>query len=188
MAHNSNNSDGMSVEDLIVALQQRDQGALQVLYEQYSGALYGIIVRIVQSTEIAEDVLQEVFVRIWNNVSSYDNSRGRLFTWMLNIARNAALDKIKSREYKDLKRNRSIDFVVDELDGQLSEPDKTDYIGLRDLVRDLKPEQRDIVDLIYFQGYTQSEAAQELQIPLGTVKTRLRIAINYFRKTITTKR
>jgi len=178
----------VSTEALIAALKRRDQSALQVLYDQYSGALYGVIVRIVQSTEIAEDVLQEVFIKIWNNVSSYDSSRGRLFTWMLNIARNASLDKIKSREYKDIKRNRSIDFVVDEVDGQLSEPEKSDYIGLRDLLDELKPDQRDILNLIYFQGYTQSEVAQELQIPLGTVKTRLRIAINYFRKIITTKR
>ncbi len=187
VTHDPRQQDTLTPSDLAEALQRRERRALEIVYDRYSAALFGVIVRIVDVQEMAEDVLQEVFVKIWVNSAAYDPTKGSFFTWILNIARNAALDKVKSREYKDLRRIRSIDSVVDEADGRLSQPDTSDHIGLRELLNELKPEQRELVELVYFQGYTQSEAARELNIPLGTVKTRLRAAINIFRALISAK-
>ncbi len=165
------------VELLALQLRQRDRRAFGVLYDRYSAALYGVIVRIVQIEEMAEDVLQETFIKIWKNAESYDNSRGTLFTWMLNIARNSALDKLRSSEHRQRKTNRSIENLVGEIDRQQSISYNPEVIGLREFVLRLKPDQQQLVDLIYYQGFTQSEAADELGIPLGTVKTRVRSAL-----------
>ncbi|MCC7437966.1 MAG: sigma-70 family RNA polymerase sigma factor [Armatimonadetes bacterium] len=164
-------------ELLALQLRQRDRRAFGVIYDRYSGALYGVIVRIVQVEEMAEDVLQETFIKIWKNAESYDNSRGTLFTWMLNIARNSALDKLRSSDHRQHRTNRSIENLVGEIDRQQSSSYNPEVIGLREFVLKLKPDQQQLIDLIYYQGFTQSEAADQLGIPLGTVKTRVRSAL-----------
>ncbi len=116
--------------DLILLLRQREQSAFSYLYDNYSGALYGIILSIVPDKELANDVLQEVFVKIWRQVDSYDASKGRLFTWMMNIARNASIDMLRSKGYQK----------------------------------------------------TQDEISKTLNMPLGTVKTRLRSALLQLRE------
>ena len=173
----SSNDTIHEVESLARKLRQRDRRAFGVIYDRYSGALYGVILRIVQFGEMAEDVLQETFIKIWRNAESYDDSRGTLFTWMLNIARNAALDKLRSSEYRQRKTNQSIEDLVGEVDSKQNSSFNPDVIGLREFVEKLKPDQQQLIDLIYYNGFTQSEAADELGIPLGTVKTRVRSAL-----------
>src|SRR5947209_3459944 len=166
---------------LVTSLKAGEKEAIGMLYDMYAAALYGVIYRIVRSESVAEDVLQETFVRIWKNVASYDGSKGRLFTWLINIARNLAIDKIKSKDFRNSKKNLELENIVHDVESQTQTSYNTDHIGLKDLLEKLNSDQRQIVNLIYFQGYTQSEVAETLGVPLGTVKTRLRSAISFFR-------
>ena len=172
----------LTEEELVNALRHREKMAAEALYDMYSASLYGVIVRIVIDTAIAEDVLQESFVKIWQSFSSYSADKGRLFTWMVNIARNLSIDKIRSKDFKNQTKNQELENNVTFIDEQKNTVYKPELLGIRDLVQKLKPEQKSILDLVYFKGYTHVEAADELGVPLGTIKTRLRMAIQQLRK------
>jgi RNA polymerase sigma-70 factor (ECF subfamily) len=167
---------------LVQQLQERSAKAFDMLYDSYSAALYGVIQRMVTDEELANDLLQEAFVKIWNNISQYDSGKGRLFTWMINLTRNLAIDKLRSRGHRNSQKNRSLDNAVNEVDSSLSTTFSVESIGLKKLVDGLKEDQRFIIELLYFKGYTQSEVAEEFDIPLGTVKTRVRMAVTELRK------
>ena len=164
-------------------LQQRNEKAFTYLYDNYSGALYGIIHSIIAETETANDVLQEVFINIWTKIESYDPAKGRLFTWMLNIARNAAIDKIRSKGFRDSQKNQPISENVDLSVGPASYAVISD-VGLKKMISKLREEQRTLLDLSYFKGYTHEEIAKAMNIPLGTVKTRIRSALIQLRTLI----
>ncbi len=168
-----------SEPELVLLLRQRNQSAFGYLYDHYASALHSIILNIVKEHELASDVLQEVFVKIWKQADSYDSSKGRLFTWMLNIARNASIDKIRSKDYHNSRQNRELTEDVYKEAG--STVPNTEQIGLRKLVHQLKEEHRIMIELAYFQGYTQDEIAKLTHTPLGTVKTRLRAALTQLR-------
>ena len=172
----------LSEEELVNALKRQDTIAIKALYDMYSGALLGVISRIVLQTEVAEDLLQETFVKIWNSASGYDSSKGRLFTWMMNIARNLSIDKLRSKDFKNSNKNQDIENNVDFIDEQKKVSFNSDVLGLKDMVTLLKPEFKDVLDMVYFKGYTHVETAEELNLPLGTVKTRVRMAILELRK------
>lgn len=171
-------------EELVALLRQRDRQSFNYLYDNYSGALAGVIGGIITDRETAMDVLQDVFVNIWKKIDSYDPAKGRLFTWMLNVARNAAIDKIRSRGYQDSLKNSAFpeDSEIN-LPGTSTNP-KVDDVGLRKVLEKLKEEHRLLIDLSYFQGYTHEEIAKALMIPLGTVKTRIRSALTHLRTMI----
>lgn len=171
-----------SEPELVQLLRQRSRHVFSYLYDNYSGALLSIIRNIVNEEELANDVLQEVFVKIWKQIDSYDSSKGRLFTWMLNIARNASIDTIRSKSFQNSRQNRELTDDVYSAGG--TSETRTDQIGLRKLVHNLKEEYRLLVELSYFQGYTQDEIAKMLNMPLGTVKTRLRTALIQLREII----
>lgn len=166
----------------MLALRNHEKIAVEALYDMYSASLYGVISRIVIDTAVAEDILQETFVKIWHSFSSYSAEKGRLFTWMVNIARNLAIDKIRSKDFKNQNKNQEIENNVTFIDEQRSTVYKPELMGVKDLVQTLKPDQKSIIDLVYFKGYTHVEAAEELGIPLGTIKTRLRMGIQELRK------
>ncbi len=170
-------------EGLAGALKSKNAKVVSILYQRYADALYGVICRIVSDDHLAEDILQEAFVKIWNNGNRYDTSKGRLFTWMMNICRNLAIDKLRSKGYKTSKKTVTDETSVYESDN-IYDNIKPDTIGIRDIVNKLKPEWKHIIDLVYFSGYTHQEVSEELSIPLGTVKTRLRSAIIYLRQEI----
>jgi RNA polymerase sigma-70 factor (ECF subfamily) len=172
----------LSEEELVNKLKSQDRIAMQALYDMYSGALLGVIARVIQQTEVAEDILQETFIKIWNSAESYDSSKGRLFTWMMNIARNLSIDKLRSKDFKNSIKNQDIENNVDFIDRQKEITFNADVLGLKDMVTALKPEFNDVLEMVYFKGYTQVEAAEELNLPLGTVKTRIRMAIMELRK------
>ena len=167
----------ISEEDLISLLVKRDMKGMEILYDNYSSALYGVIFRIIGKDEIAEDVMQDTFLKIWNNFSQYDSSKGRLFTWMVNIARNQAIDKVRSKDFVNQTKNQSIDNAVSFIDMNTTASYNPDTIGLKELVKKLDVEYKQIIDLLFFEGYSQTEAAEKLGIPLGTIKTRSRAAI-----------
>lgn len=166
-----------SETDLVSMLKNKDQQAFSYLYDNYGGALYGIIMKVIHEEESAKDLLQEVFVKIWRSIDSYDNSKGKLYTWMLNIARNAAIDVLRSARFNNDKKISELENSVHSNSSTNATSIKTDQIGLKEVVYALKEDYRQILDLAYFKGYTQEEIAQELQIPIGTVKTRARNAI-----------
>ncbi len=170
-----------SEEELVLLLKQQSRDAFNYLYKQYAGVLYGIINKVVYDEQTAQDVLQEVFVKIWNNVSQYDANKGRIYTWMLNIARNAAIDKLRSKGEIMKGKIQTGEDVVNNLERGLKTEQVTDTIGLRKMVDGLRPEYQTIVDMAYFKGYTLDEISKTLEIPLGTVKTRMRSAIQQLR-------
>lgn len=171
-----------SEAELVTLLQDKSEQAFSYLYDNYAAALFGIINQIVPDKEIANDVLQEVFVNIWKKISSYDSDKGRLFTWMLNVSRNAAIDKVRSRAYQDSLKNQSLPDDVSMMNQSVRQ--QTDDYGLRKIVSKLKDDQKILIDLSYFQGYTHEEIAKVLNIPLGTVKTRIRSALTQLRTLI----
>ncbi|MES2565825.1 MAG: sigma-70 family RNA polymerase sigma factor [Bacteroidota bacterium] len=164
-------------DELIVLIRERNQKAFAYLYDNYSKALYGVINNIVNDQEESEDVLQNTFLKIWNHFDSYDASKGRLYTWMLNISRNLAIDCTRSKHEKiKNKIQEPSDSVYHK--NKLFVEDKThESIGLRTMVDNLNKDQREIIDLAYYQGYTQDEIAKKLSLPLGTVKTKVRQAL-----------
>ena len=143
--------------------------------------LYGIINKVVFDEETAADVLQEAFVKIWNNIGQYDASKGRIYTWMLNIARNAAIDKLRSKGEVMRAKIQTGDDIVNSAQRDRNTEQATDTIGLRKMVAALKPEYEVIVSMAYFQGFTLDEISKTLNIPLGTVKTRMRAAMQQLR-------
>src|ERR1041385_6834599 len=161
--------------ELVTSLKSRSQQAFNYLYDNYSGALYGIILSILQDKELANDTMQEVFIKIWRQIEQYNPEKGRLFTWMVNISRNASIDTLRSKGYHTQKQNRELTENVYNAAGTVNT--ETDKIGLRKLVTGLKEDQKVLVELAYFQGYTQDEISKLLNVPLGTVKTRLRNAL-----------
>jgi RNA polymerase sigma factor (sigma-70 family) len=172
----------LTEDELVFSLRNREKIAIEALYDMYSSSLYGVISRIIVDTAAAEDVLQETFVKIWHSFSSYSTEKGRLFTWMVNIARNLAIDKLRSKDFKNQNKNQELENNVTFIDEQRNTVYKPELLGIKDLVQALKPEQKSILELVYFKGYTHVEAADELGIPLGTIKTRLRMAITELRK------
>lgn len=174
----------MKQEQLVDQLRKKDRAALSYLYDHYADAIYGVVQRIVGQNDVAEEVLQDAFMRYWEKIDQFDADKGRLFTWMLRIARNLALDKLRSKGMKQQSKSDSISDNVGILDSKLYTETVTDPIGLESALKDLNEEQRFVVDKLYFRGYTQSELAKEYNIPLGTVKTRLRAAMVRLRKLI----
>ena len=171
-----------SEAELVSLLQSQNEQAFGYLYDNYAGALLGIINQIIPDRETSNDVLQEVFINIWRKVHTYDPAKGRLFTWMLNVARNAAIDKVRSRNYQENLKNQSLPEDVNTI-GQSVRVQTDDY-GLRKLVGKLKDDQKVLIDLSYFQGFTHEEIAKMLALPLGTVKTRIRSALTQLRTLI----
>lgn len=169
-------------DELVALLKNKDAVAYNVLYDNYSTALYGIVARIIPAEEIAQDILQDVFVKIWKSIDMYDKSKGRLYTWMLNIARNSAIDYSRSKQSKLENKIQDLDNSVYEVNKQRSTSINTDTIGVKEEIVKLKEDYRVLIDYIYFKGFTQEETAKELNIPLGTVKTRVRAAIMTLRE------
>src|SRR5688572_9083026 len=174
----------ISEQELVKRLQAKDKSALEHLYDNYSGALYGVIFRVIKNEDIAEEVLQDVFLKIWDRFEQYDSAKGKLFTWMLNIARNQAIDKTRSKEISKDQKTRGIEKVVSRIDNRESVEQKVEDIGVKDIIKNLPDDQQFVVEYLYFKGYSQSELAEEFNIPLGTVKTRLRLAMQSLRATL----
>ena len=171
----------ISEEALVIALQRKDRSALEYLYDHYSGALLGVISRIIKKEELAEEILQDVFLKIWDRIDSYDATKGKLFTWMLNIARNQAIDKTRSKEFSKSKKTEDIENLVSKVDRRDFTELKVEGIGLEDVLQKLSEEQRFVIDHHYLKGYTQAEMSEEFNLPLGTVKTRMRLAMKELR-------
>ena len=161
---------------LLRRLLARDERALQLLYERHASGLLAVIRRVVRDEAMAQDLLQEGLLKVWQSVASYDAGRGRLFTWMARVCCNHAIDAVRNPRYRFHHGNPSLEAV-----GAHWTPAPAtfnpEHIGVRDLARRLKPRQREVIELLYFGGCTQAETAATLGVPVSTVKTRARAAI-----------
>lgn len=171
--------------DLINQLRNGNREAYEHLYHNYGAMLYGIILRIVEEEEEAQNLLQDSFVKVWKNIMTYDDTKGRLATWLINIARNTAIDFTRSAYFIKKKQNQSIENYVIPVKHNFHAT-KEDTIGVKKMVQELPIEHRQIIEHMYFDGYTQQEIADEYNIPLGTVKTRTRAAMQALRKIFNT--
>ena len=170
-------------QELVLALKERDNQAFNFLYDNYAGALYSIIKQIItDNAELASDVLQEVFINIWRKIETYDQTKGRLFTWMLNIARNASIDTLRSKSYQNSQKNQELPDNVYKSVASQTILMNVDNIGLKKVLEKLKAEHRVLVELAYFKGFTHEEISEMMGIPLGTVKTRIRNALLQLRE------
>lgn len=172
----------MQPDQLILELQNKNPKAFERIYERYSVSTFGIIYSIIHDESISEEVLQDVFMKIWDKSHTYSQEKGRFFTWILNIARNAAIDKTRSKDFKNKNKNLSASYFVDILAEKNNFSGQMDAIGIKKYLDILKPYCKKIIDLLYFKGFTQKDASAELEIPLGTLKTRNRNCINVLRK------
>ncbi len=154
---------------------------MAVLYDQYASVLYGIVLQIVPSETEAQDILQEAFLKVWQAGPTYDPARGSLFTWMLNITRNTAIDKTRSKSFKKKAHWVALEDNTANLVDWSVHP-QPDHIGLKKEVDSLEFKYRQVIELLYFRGFTQREVVELLRIPLGTVKSRTRIALRKLRK------
>ena len=163
---------------LVKAFQSDDVKIISKIYDIYSDALYGIIVRIIPDEEYAKDVLQESFVKIWNNRMKYDSSKGRLFTWMARIARNSALNMKESKSYRNslkIQTDENLVFINKDFS-------RRDLIDMKGIVGRLPEKYKEVIYYCYFKGFTQKEASDELDIPIGTIKTRIKAALKELRR------
>jgi RNA polymerase sigma factor (sigma-70 family) len=171
-----------SEQELVLSLKQRDETAFSYLYDNYAAALNGVIYGMVNDFATSEDILQEAFLKIWNNIDSYDETKGKLYTWMRRITNNLTLDTIKSKLHKQQSKVVDNELAVAHVQGANNINERLNSLDLQKKLDTLDPRQRVIIDMSYFQGYTQEEIAKELDMPVGTVKTRIRTAIIALRK------
>lgn len=167
---------------LLSAIATGDRNALARLYDDYGAALLGVIDRIVGDRDRSEELLQDTFLRIWKSAASYDPGRGRAFTWMLNIARNAAIDVVRTKKHRVQDKIQPLDKHVYHMDSGEASPG--DHIGFDRVLAGLSEENRTVIDMAYYQGYSQQEIAEKTGIPLGTVKSRTRSALNQLRQAL----
>src|SRR5215216_3746011 len=127
----------MSQDELLVLIYRKDEKAFTHLYDMYAKSLFSVISVLIKNTEEAEDVLQEVFVKIWKNLDSYNESKGRFYTWILNIARNTSIDKLRSKNFNNSQKNLSTDNFVNLLEDSNKLTNKVDGIGMQEFIKRL---------------------------------------------------
>lgn len=173
----------VSDADLITLVTQGNQGALEVLYERYSRAVYSFSLRIVGDAQVAEEILQEVFVRAWQQGGSYQSARGSLITWLLSITHNLSIDEVRRRKRRPQKADsEEPETILASLPDEGSDVEEEVWlsslrVSIQDALLQLPAAQREAIELAYFQGLTQREIADTLGEPLGTIKTRMRLGM-----------
>ena len=164
---------------IVELLLEGDQRAIPLIYEHYSNALFGVIIKVTNNEALAEDALQECLVKVWKNGKRYDPKKAKLFTWLYRIARNTAIDKLRSYNNKFEKEIQITDSNVYKLP---TLGINQDAIDLKKHVASLESKYQVVLNALYFEGMTQQEACEELNIPLGTIKSRLKIGLRELKK------
>ena len=164
---------------IVELLQERNEKAISLLYENYSDTLYGVAFKVVKDEELAQDVLQESFVKIWKKADSYDPTKAKLFTWLFRITRNTAIDKLRSGKTKS---DKEIQMDVSDVYKVGIDGVNPDFIDMRENLSKLDSKYKIVLEALFFEGMTQQEASEELDIPLGTIKSRLKIGLREMRK------
>lgn len=173
-------SKSLTNEEIVALLQGKDIQGIHALYDQYGSYLLGLISEIVKVEYFSEIVLQNTFLKIWNNIDSFSTKKGRFFTWVINIARNSAIDMMRSKNYKQSMRLINLDNVAQKA-SPIGFDINVENMDIKDIVSKLDTKYRELIEMVYFKGYTHMEVAEELSIPLGTVKSRIRKAFKDLR-------
>ena len=164
---------------IVELLQERNDKAISLLYEHYGDTLYGVAYKVVRDEELAQDVLQESFVKIWKKSDSYDATKAKLFTWLFRITRNTAIDKLRSI---NTKTEREIQMDISNVYNVGIQSTKPELLDVRENLDKIDNKYQIVLDALFFQGMTQQEASEELDIPLGTIKSRLKIGLRELKK------
>lgn len=180
---------GLRDEELMERLSRRDLEAFQALYDRYGDLVYSVSLRVVGDTHVAQDVTQDVFLRVWRRPELFDLTRGKFVTWLLSVARNRSIDERRSQGRR--RRHEALPSTAEEEDAIASRDERDDPAvatvlsderrAVRRAMDVLPPEQRLAIQLAYFGGLTQQEIANKLGQPLGTVKTRIRLGMQKMR-------
>ena len=170
-------------EQLIEQIRNNSEDALMELYERYGRLVNGMAFRVLKDDAIAEEVVQDVFLKLWRQPERWSESRGRISTYLMAITRNAAIDRLRSEQRRPIHTAVPTEDATAELsqDPIVDDPIWLEGHVLRQLLQQLPDDRRTVVELAYFQGMTHSELADYLDIPLGTVKTRLRRGLQQLR-------
>lgn len=165
--------------ELMQRITQRDQNALSELYGRFGGAVYSLTLRILQNTALAEEVTQDIFLKVWNQSENWDSGKGQLISWLLTIARYTSIDRLRKEKRQPSLAETALDDMPALLAtrGLVDDPNWQDGRLLRGLLIQLPAEQVEVIELAFFQGLTHSEIAEITNLPLGTVKTRVRLAL-----------
>src|SRR5215470_18564724 len=170
--------------ELLCRMRQGDEAALEALYARYGGLVFTLALRIVGDAELAREVLQDTFLRCWDGRETFDPGRGRVPWWLMGIARNRAIDLLRSRPHQARLREQDSSLLPTHA-SELARPADADAVALRRTVTDaldaLSGAQREAIELAYYGGFTQTEIAQYLGQPLGTIKSRTREAMERLR-------
>jgi RNA polymerase sigma factor (sigma-70 family) len=156
----------------VEGLKNNDQQVFAKMYEQFSPPLYAFIISRVKDAEVAENLLQDVFVKAWRNGNQYDAAKGRLFIWMYKICSNCCIDYLRSKQHRINGQSVHLGQFSEQLRHYVASGLMPDRIGLRNMLNKLSADEREVLELVYFKGFTQAEVAGLKKIPLGTVKTR----------------
>ncbi len=168
-----------SEDSLIDGILKKDAGAFNYLYDNYGGALLKSISYTIVEKNTAEDILQNVFIKIYTKISLYDASKGRLFTWMVNIARNETCDVLRQKGHRMREKTQEWGAMTDT--EQVNPYHRIDAADIKKMLYTLPPDLRNLIELNFFYGYTHHEIAELLNMPLGTVKTKIRKAYGLLR-------
>ncbi|HEU0167286.1 MAG TPA: sigma-70 family RNA polymerase sigma factor [Chloroflexota bacterium] len=174
-------------DELMRRVAQGDSDALAQLFRRYAGAVYSLAYRMLNDREGAEDLLNEVFVRVWRQAPSFDSHRGKFSTWLMSVARNLGIDELRSRRARPQRADPlspddpDMDLVDEREDVERDVWQAERRRLIRQALRELPPAQRQALELAYFEGLTQTEIAERLGDPLGTVKTRVRLGLHKLR-------
>lgn len=173
---------------LIKAIAARDEVALAQLYDRYRAILFGLLMRILNNREEAEDVLQEVFLQVWRKAADFDENRGRPFTWLVTLGRSRGIDRLRTLAVRERVAEASAREVIEEISDAAGDAFRSEQRGLvNDALAKLPDDQKRPLMLAYFDGLTQSEIATRLGTPLGTVKTRMRTGLIKLRELLAGK-
>ncbi len=164
---------------IVELLKERDEKAISLLYDNYSDTLYGVAYKVVKDEDLAQDVVQESFVKIWKKADSYDASKAKLFTWLFRITRNTAIDKLRSISTKS---DKEIQIDVSDVYNLGVLTTRPEFMDVKEHLDKIEPKYKLVLDALFFEGMTQQEASDELGIPLGTIKSRLKIGLRELRK------
>ncbi|GGD44487.1 RNA polymerase sigma factor ECF family 11 [Muriicola marianensis] len=159
---------------IVELLQERDEKAISLLYDHYGDTLYGVAFKVVKDEELAQDVVQESFVKIWRKSDTYDPTKAKLFTWLFRIIRNTAIDKLRSLQTKS---DKEIQLDVSNVYKVGVDDIRPEFLDVRENLGKIEQKYQEVLDALFFQGMTQQEASDELNIPLGTIKSRLKIGL-----------
>nr|WP_299388462.1 RNA polymerase sigma factor [Allomuricauda sp.] len=159
---------------IVSLLAEKDDKAISLLYDNYGDTLYGVAYKVVKDEDLAQDILQESFIKIWKKADTYDASKAKLFTWLFRITRNTAIDKLRSINNKS---DKEVQIDVSDVYNLGVSGIRPEFMDVQENLDKIEPKYRIVLEALFFEGMTQQEASEELDIPLGTIKSRLKIGL-----------